>query len=73
MEVKTELQEIREAFGASRAQFAKVFLGVSANMISFYETGRCKTPEKLLKIARAWKAYLDTMNGKKHEERTDNI
>lgn len=73
MSEKTELQEIREAFGASRAQFAKVFLGVSANMIYFYETGRCKTPEKLLRIARVWKSYLDTMNGQKYEERTDNL
>lgn len=71
MSEKTELQEIREAFGASRAQFAKVFLGVSENMIYFYETRRSKTPDKIIKLARAWKAYLDTMNGKKDEKVQD--
>lgn len=68
MSEKTELQEIREAFGASRAQFAKVFLGVSKHMIYCYETRRNKTPDKIIKLARAWKSYLDVMNGKKDEK-----
>lgn len=31
------------------------------------DSKRRKTPEKLLKIARVWKSYLDTMNGQKYE------
>lgn len=62
---KNELQEIREAFEASRPQFGKVFLGgLSKTMIYFYETGKCPIPQKVLMLARAWKSILDNMQGK---------
>lgn len=61
---KTELQEIREAFGASREQFGKVFIGISASMIYCYEKGRYEPPESVMRIARAWKYFLDEIRGR---------
>lgn len=61
-----EFIKIRKAFGASRKQFGKVFLGISASQVYFYETGRTKPiPEKVMMLARQWKSFLDTMKGNK--------
>lgn len=61
-----EFKAIRKAFQASRKQFGKVFLGMSASQVYFYETGRTKPiPEKIMMLARQWKAFLDTMKGNK--------
>lgn len=63
---KTELQEIREAYGVSRAVFGKVFLGgVYKNTVYLYEKGKLKIPEHIMMLARTWKKHLDDMKGGK--------
>lgn len=72
MNKKTELQEIREAFGASRPKFGKIFLGgVSKTMVYLYETRQCPIPERIMMLARTWKSHLDTMQGNKDEKVQD--
>ena len=67
---KTELQEIREAFGASRTSFGKVFLGgVSKSRMYFYEHRLSPIPEKVMMLARQWKNILDTMKGTNRNEK----
>lgn len=69
MKEKTELQQIREAFGASQKTFGKIFLGgVSKTMIYFYETRKKPVPEKIMMLARCWKDFLDKMKGNKNED-----
>ena len=61
----TEIERIRKKFCASRKQFGKVFLGKSETMIKYYESGISKIPESVLKLARVWEQFLDSMNGEK--------
>lgn len=61
---KTELQQIREEFKASRPQFGKVFLGgLSKTTVYYYEIGKTPIPEGVMMLARTWKSLLDTMRG----------
>ena len=69
---KTELQEIREAYGVSRTVFGKVFLGgVYKNTVYLYEKGKLKIPEHIMMLARIWKKHLDDMKDKKDEKVQD--
>lgn len=61
----TEIERIRKKFGATRKQFGKVFVGKSASMIKYYEKGKIKTPDGVLKLAYVWENFLDTINGQK--------
>ena len=59
----TEIERIRKKFRATRKQFGKVFVGKSGTMIKYYEKGLTPTPESVLKIARVWENFLDSING----------
>lgn len=56
-----ELKRIRLLFMASRKQFGEIFVGKSASMIQYYETGRTPVPEEVIKKARAWEDFYIKM------------
>ena len=64
----TEIERIRKKFRATREQFGKVFVGKSGTMIKYYEKGKTPTPASVLRIARIWENFLDSMNGTKKSE-----
>ena len=61
----TEIERIRKKFCASRKQFGRVFVGKSETMIKYYEKGITPTPESVIKLARLWEQFLDSMNAQK--------
>ena len=63
----TEIERIRKKFCATRKQFGKIFVGKSETMIKYYEKGICKTPETVIKLARIWEQFLDSMSAKTGE------
>lgn len=60
----TEIERIRKKFCATRKQFGKVFVGKSATMIKYYEKGITPTPESVIRLARIWEQFLDSLNAK---------
>lgn len=67
-EMMTEIERIRKKFRATREQFGKVFVGKSGTMIKYYEKGKTPTPASVLRVARIWENFLDSMNGTKKTE-----
>lgn len=65
----TELERIRKKFRANRKQFGKVFIGKSETMVKYYETGKTTPPDSVMKLARIWENFLDTINGTKEKEK----
>lgn len=63
----TEIERIRKKFMATREQFGRIFVGKSGTMIKYYEKGYSKTPESVIRIARIWENFLDSMNNAKEE------
>lgn len=59
-----ELKRIRLLFQASRKQFGEVFIGKSASMVQYYETGRTPVPESVMMIARVWEDFYKKMHNK---------
>lgn len=59
-----ELKRIRLLFQASRKQFGEIFIGKSASMVQFYETGRTPVPESVMMIARVWEDFYKKMHNK---------
>lgn len=62
----TEIERIRKKFRATREQFGRVFVGKSGSMIKYYEKGKTETPESVLRVARIWENFLDSMSGNNH-------
>lgn len=60
-----EFKKIRKEFGATRPQFAKIFLGVSTNMVFLYENGLVGISEPIMRTARSWYNFLKMMRGEK--------
>ena len=59
-----ELKKIRLLFQASRKQFGEVFIGKSASMVQYYETGRTPVPESVIMLARLWEDFYKKMHNK---------
>lgn len=64
MDNAKELKRIRLLFQASRKQFGEVFIGKSASMVQYYETGRTPVPESVMMIARVWEDFYKKMHNK---------
>ena len=64
MDNAQELKRIRLLFQASRKQFGEVFIGKSASMVQYYETGRTPVPESVMMIARVWEDFYKKMHNK---------
>ena len=64
----TEIERIRKKFCATRKQFGKVFVGKSATMIKYYEKGITKTPESVLRLARIWENFYDSISRHENEK-----
>lgn len=60
-----EFIKIRKKFKSSRKQFGEVFLGKSGVTITAYEKEKLPIPETVMRLARAWEAYLDALMGKR--------
>lgn len=58
-----ELKRIRLLFKASRKQFGE-WLGKSASMIQFYESGKSPIPETVIMLARVWEDFYKKMHNK---------
>lgn len=64
MDNAKELKRIRLLFQASRKQFGEVFIGKSASMVQYYETGRTPVPESIMMIARVWEDFYKKMHNR---------
>lgn len=65
MDKKTEeFIQIRKKYSASRKQFGEVFLGKKGVTITAYEREILPIPDTVMRLARAWGAYLDALTGK---------
>lgn len=61
MDNAEELKKIRDMFQASRKQFGEVFVGKSASMIQYYESGKTPVPESVMRLARTWEDFYNKM------------